>query len=236
VRYLPHACEDMVRAVLGEHPIVRYLAKYREYGLPYPDGHTYQLLRFCPWCGTRLPDSLGEEWFDRIEELGMEPEDERLPASMRSDEWWREDGGPVVVIPTPYDRVRTLVDVETAHHGRLEAGATGTIVDILHAPNEYAIDFALPAPALVGVHAHESVPLPPEQFVVIDEYRPREHDRVRSLVGIGKLPPGTEGHIVEISEGQNEYSIDLDVPEEEDEQPDENVALPPDKFVVIEAS
>jgi hypothetical protein len=78
----------MVRYVLGEQPLVVYVPKFREYGLPYPDSESYQLINFCPWCGARLPASLRDEWFDRLSELGLEPEDPGVPAQMRTDEWW----------------------------------------------------------------------------------------------------------------------------------------------------
>jgi hypothetical protein len=55
-------------------------------------GSSVPLARFCPWCGTKLPDSLRDRWFDRLDELGLEPEDEAVPKEMMSDQWWREGG------------------------------------------------------------------------------------------------------------------------------------------------
>jgi hypothetical protein len=71
-------------------------------------------------------------------------------------------------MPELYDRVRTLVDLETLHHGRLDAGREGHIVDVFNAPGEYAIDIEIPAPELVGGLTYENVALGPDQFVVIE--------------------------------------------------------------------
>ena len=62
------------------------------YGLIIHDGGRSSVrITHCPWCGTKLPESLREEWFDRLDRLGLEPGDPAIPESMRSDDWWRAD-------------------------------------------------------------------------------------------------------------------------------------------------
>jgi hypothetical protein len=40
-----------------------------------------------------LPESLRDEYFRRLwDELGLEPEDPRVPEEIRSDRWWKEAG------------------------------------------------------------------------------------------------------------------------------------------------
>ena len=74
----------------GELPIT-YGARFREYGLAYRDGGTScQLLQYCPWCGSKLPSSLRDRWFERLEELGLEPDDPGVPHEMKTDAWWRK--------------------------------------------------------------------------------------------------------------------------------------------------
>ncbi len=69
---------------------VVYEPRWREYGIRVLDGgESKQLIRFCPWCGASLPDSLRDAWFDRIEQLGLEPDDPALPGELRSDDWWK---------------------------------------------------------------------------------------------------------------------------------------------------
>lgn len=88
-----HCCEEMSRALAGNDVAIEYNPRFREYGISIMDGGSSVLLaRFCPWCGTKLADSLRERWFDRLDELGLEPEDEAVPKEMMSDQWWRHGG------------------------------------------------------------------------------------------------------------------------------------------------
>jgi hypothetical protein len=79
----------MRRAVTDPRVAVTYLPRFREYGLLVDGGPGLQLIAHCPWCGDKLPDSLRDEFFERLEELGLEPDDPDLPLDFRSDAWWR---------------------------------------------------------------------------------------------------------------------------------------------------
>ncbi len=88
---MPHCCPEMTSHVSNRDIPVVYNDRFREYGIQILDGGTaVQLIAFCPWCGTVLPASLRDRWFDRLFALGLEPEDPRLPEEMKSDEWWRQ--------------------------------------------------------------------------------------------------------------------------------------------------
>jgi hypothetical protein len=69
---------------------VYYDAPFAEYGLIVHDGGgSTQKINFCPWCGSRLPESKRDEWFDVLEELGFDdPIDEDIPKEFQSDKWW----------------------------------------------------------------------------------------------------------------------------------------------------
>jgi uncharacterized protein DUF6980 len=41
------------------------------------------------WCGKDLPAGLRKAWFDILDELGLEPDDPRVPEEMKSGAWWR---------------------------------------------------------------------------------------------------------------------------------------------------
>jgi hypothetical protein len=70
--------------------LIGYTPKYREYGLIVHDGgHSTAVIEYCPWCGTQLPTSLRDEWFDRLDRLGLDSGDPAIPEPMRSDAWWR---------------------------------------------------------------------------------------------------------------------------------------------------
>jgi hypothetical protein len=65
-----HCCEEMrhqVERVCDQHPdrfdcpdcLVHFAARFREYGLIVHDGGSSVIgIRYCPWCGTKQPESL----------------------------------------------------------------------------------------------------------------------------------------------------------------------------------
>ncbi len=64
---------------------VRYDARFDEYWVP--AGEARQLLFYCPWCGERLPPSQRERWFDELNERGIDPAADAIPAEFQSGEW-----------------------------------------------------------------------------------------------------------------------------------------------------
>lgn len=101
-----HCCERIRAAVLfrcDEHPevgecgdyLVGYSERFDEYGLWIHDGpggsaSSWIEIHHCPFCGGHLRPSRRDEWFDRLEELGLEPEN--APSDMQSSEWWLGEG------------------------------------------------------------------------------------------------------------------------------------------------
>jgi hypothetical protein len=97
-----HCCEDMEREaerVCEQHPnrfdcpdcLIHYSAHMREYGLIIHDGGTASArIRFCPWCGQSLPESLRDRWFSELEALGINPWDDEVPEAYCSDAWYRD--------------------------------------------------------------------------------------------------------------------------------------------------
>jgi len=69
--------------------LLSYSSRFDEYGLRIHDGGSSSVvISFCPWCGTRLP-SRRDEWFRRLEELGIEdPDDPAVPVEFRSGDWY----------------------------------------------------------------------------------------------------------------------------------------------------
>jgi len=62
-----HCCGEIAANVdEDEERIVLYFERFREYLVPVRDtGTSGILMRFCPWCGTRLPESIRDEVLDR---------------------------------------------------------------------------------------------------------------------------------------------------------------------------
>ena len=58
----------------------------------------HQGLIYCPWCGSKLPSSLSEEYYDILEkEYGLDNNaidghPEKIPVEFKSDEWWIKRG------------------------------------------------------------------------------------------------------------------------------------------------
>ena len=97
-----HCCETMreqIEIARKEHAsrrpysdaVVGYLVVLNEYGLIIHDGGTSAIdIAFCPWCGTKLPESLRERWFAELQALGYDdPLAQDIPEKYKSDEWYR---------------------------------------------------------------------------------------------------------------------------------------------------
>ncbi len=79
-----HCCQEMEqRLTLGcnlhdseydcPDVLVSYLSKFDEYGLIIHDGGSNSIsITYCPWCGTRLPESKRDLWFYTLEKSGFD--------------------------------------------------------------------------------------------------------------------------------------------------------------------
>ena len=86
-----YCCKKMASYLEEEDEIIIYIPKFREYGIPVHDGGSSKVkIHFCPWCGSKLPVSLRNTWFDELEKLGIEDwDDPRMPEKYKSDIWWK---------------------------------------------------------------------------------------------------------------------------------------------------
>lgn len=81
----------MQEAVGNPEMPIRFVPKFREYGIDIQDGgSSYKLIAFCPWCGRKLPSSLRDQWFDRLESLGIDPAEGAIPEEYRGSDWYSE--------------------------------------------------------------------------------------------------------------------------------------------------
>jgi len=71
-----------------------YYPVFREYFIDYKEiyGGGIQLIRYCPWCGSKLPKELRNEWFDTLKkEYNIETDimENRpdIPPEFKTDEW-----------------------------------------------------------------------------------------------------------------------------------------------------
>jgi hypothetical protein len=78
----PGACPDQ---------LIGYDATFDEYGIWVHDGEEGRAsssvgIQHCPFCGAALPPSRREEWFDRLDALGLESDE--APDELRRYGWW----------------------------------------------------------------------------------------------------------------------------------------------------
>ena len=69
--------------------LVSYSAKFDEYGIIVHDGGSSSIsIDYCPWCGSKLPESQRDRWFDELEKLGIaDPSKEKIPEIYRDGRW-----------------------------------------------------------------------------------------------------------------------------------------------------
>lgn len=93
-----HCCKNMNHYVF-ENREIGYNMQYRRYTLRLSESEngTHQLLWYCPWCGSKLPKSLSNEWFVVLKsEYGLSDpifdDADKVPDEFKTDEWWRKRG------------------------------------------------------------------------------------------------------------------------------------------------
>jgi hypothetical protein len=83
-----HCCEALERACDDPDSAVTFNPKFREYGIKVLDGgSSYVEILFCPWSGQKLPGSLRDEWFNKLEAQGIDPGVDPIPLEFQSELW-----------------------------------------------------------------------------------------------------------------------------------------------------
>jgi hypothetical protein len=86
-----HCCDEMASALSRPDTPIDYWPNCREYVLVASDD-VGDVIPHCPWCGSKLPESLRDERFDRLEALGVNWIEDDVPHEYQSDRWWRNAG------------------------------------------------------------------------------------------------------------------------------------------------
>ena len=85
----------------GPNATMLWISSSNEYRINIPwGGHRSVPITYCPWCGTRLPESLEQLWYETLYALGFQDpgNDDDIPPAFVTDEWWRN---PVPFVPDP---------------------------------------------------------------------------------------------------------------------------------------
>ena len=104
---MKHCCQSMRDQVLEDHsateaspevelstqPKVLYLDRFDEYGITVLDnGSSFLEIHYCPWCGTKLPDSKRQRWFKELQGLGVSDlTRDEIPQAYLSDAWFKDE-------------------------------------------------------------------------------------------------------------------------------------------------
>ncbi|MFT9498003.1 DUF6980 family protein [Anaerosolibacter sp.] len=86
-----YKCEQHANPSECPDKLIFFNDKFDEYGIIFHDGGpSYSTISFCPWCGSELPESKRDLWFDTLEELGFDdPVEQEIPEEFKSDSWYR---------------------------------------------------------------------------------------------------------------------------------------------------
>jgi len=76
-------CQELTEHLKDEVHI-EYINKFREVSININGSTSRQLIIFCPWCGSKLPTSLRDRWFEERRNLIS------IPIEFESDIWWKK--------------------------------------------------------------------------------------------------------------------------------------------------
>lgn len=91
---LSHTCEQHDDPFDCPDHLIIYVAKFDEYGIIIHDGTSSKLsIAHCPWCGSKLPDSKRDRWFDELAAKGYtDPGRQEIPPEYETDAWYHQTG------------------------------------------------------------------------------------------------------------------------------------------------
>jgi hypothetical protein len=87
---IEHCCSKMDFLLKEQKVAIGYNRRFREYYINLRNVDAIQLINFCPWCGSRLPESLGDVLCSELIELGLEPFDSDISDKYKTDEWRKD--------------------------------------------------------------------------------------------------------------------------------------------------
>ena len=86
--YAEFHCEQHPNPKDCHDAIIQYDEVFDEYSIPHGDGTSQMIINNCPWCGTKLPESKRDLWFDTLESIGYDdPWEQNIPQKYKSKLW-----------------------------------------------------------------------------------------------------------------------------------------------------
>ena len=90
---IAHHCEQHADVFACPDALIVYTPQFDKYGIIIHDGGSASItIHYCPWCGTTLPDSKRDRWFDELAALGFDdPVMQPIPEAFMSDAWYQDN-------------------------------------------------------------------------------------------------------------------------------------------------
>jgi hypothetical protein len=90
-KQINYKCPEHINAFDCPDILISYTATFDEYGIIIHDGGISVIgINFCPWCGSHLPESKRDRWFEELETLGFtDPFEQDILEKFKTDEWYR---------------------------------------------------------------------------------------------------------------------------------------------------
>ena len=92
---MKHCCQKLEKYLEDNEIVVDYHPIFRIYSIDLATSGATQRIHYCPWCGTKFPKPLKNEFWDIIEnQLNIETdifdfmENPTVPEEFKSEEWW----------------------------------------------------------------------------------------------------------------------------------------------------
>ena len=88
-----YCCQLMEKFTVDYRVGIDYYSVYREYYLD-TTSLLKQTINYCPFCGSKLPKGLSEEYFNILEKnykiYNIEENEKNIPREFKSDQWWKK--------------------------------------------------------------------------------------------------------------------------------------------------
>jgi len=95
---IKYCCPLMAEFIVDPRIPIDYIPYLREHIITSKKFSMAHIIYYCPWCGTKLPTSVREEYFEIFyDELHLTRADNLLktpglPEEFKTDEWWKKRG------------------------------------------------------------------------------------------------------------------------------------------------
>jgi len=85
-------CDELLLHLSDPLMPLAYICRFDEYVIERREGLSVQVMKYCPFCGGALPISRRDQFFDILDEAGIDyhlgGDEAQLPDRLKQDRWW----------------------------------------------------------------------------------------------------------------------------------------------------